>query len=54
MRIRCAAGRLGSRRPGTRLDMSEPEIQKVEVLPEATEDTADVDDVPEEHLNRPD
>ncbi len=34
--------------------MTEPQIQKVERLPEATEDVADVDDVPDEHLNRPD
>lgn len=34
--------------------MTEPKIQKVEKLPEATEDVSDADDVPEGHLNRPD
>lgn len=37
--------------------MTEPQIQKVEKLPEGTDDTKDVKDVdmePEDHLNRPD
>lgn len=33
--------------------MTEPQIQKVEKLPETTEDVQDADVVPEDHLNRP-
>ena len=33
--------------------MTEPQIQKVEKLPEATQDVQDADTVPEDHLNRP-